>query len=84
VAEPAYCSIPEVAGLLGVSKRTVEAFIAAGELRAICVSRNRNSRKPRLRIAAEELERFTRSRSTAPPPAPSRRARRAVEIPQYV
>lgn len=66
---------PEVAKLLGVSLRTVRIWIETGELRAVNVSANRQSRKPRLRISQEALAEFQRVREGKPSPtaAPKRR-----------
>lgn len=75
--------LPAVASLLGVTRRTVEAWIATGEMHAVNVSRSRESRKPRWRITADELARFVAARSTGQQPQRSpRRPRR--EIPRYV
>jgi len=76
-------SLTETAEFFGVNPRTVEAWISAGELRAVNVSRNRNSQKPRLRVTDSELQRFIESRSTEQRKRESRRKRR-TDIPQYV
>lgn len=79
----ATCSIPEVSESLGVSSDTVKVWIQRGELRAINVSLNRQSRKPRLRIRECDLEAFLSSRETGKPEQkPARRKR--LDIPRYV
>lgn len=66
-------SIGEVAQKLDIDERTIRDWIAKGDLTAFNVSRNRDSRKPRLRISDDEIERFLQSRSTAPAPTSVRR-----------
>lgn len=77
-------SIPDVAESLGVSQRTVEAWIASGELVAVCVSRDRNSRKPRLRVRECDLQAFLVGREVGADAKPKRVRRRQQEIPRYV
>ena len=52
---------PEVARLLRVDPHTVIAWIRGGELRAVNVAR-RESRRPRFRVFAKDLEEFARKR----------------------
>lgn len=66
-------SIDEVAEKLEVDERTIRDWIAKGDLTAFNVSRNRDSRKPRLRISEDEMERFLKLRSTNPAPVRARR-----------
>lgn len=81
-----YYSVREVAGLLGVSTRTVDTWVTAGELRAFHVSQAGNSRKPRWRISEVALAEFTEARAKAPPqPKKKRRARQpAGEVHDYL
>ena len=62
-------TIDEVASKLSVDKRTVREWIRTGELRAVIVSRKRNSQKPRMRIFDDDLEKFLQARAVyvAPP-----------------
>ncbi len=69
---------------LGVSLRTVQEWISAGELRAINVSRNRSSRKPRLRVLDSDLEAFLAGRAVGAEQPRTRRRRRATSTRQYV
>lgn len=77
-------ALAEVAKSLGVSQRTVEVWIAAGELLAVNVSRNRNSRKLRLRVRESDLELFLITRETRSQPPAQRRKIRRKDIPRYV
>lgn len=65
----------EVATRLGVSRETVCGWIAAGELRALNVSRSKAAKRPTWRITQAALDAFEASR-TAAPPAPAPRHRR--------
>lgn len=62
---PKQFTIHEVAEHCGVSVATVLCWIRRGELEAICVSKNANSRKPRYRISESALTKFSRSRTVA-------------------
>lgn len=63
----------------GVSLATVLSWVRSGELRAICVSRSPNSRRPRVRISEQALADFEAARAVTPPaPAPVRRKRRTT------
>lgn len=78
-------SLSEVAEALGVSTRTVEIWISTGELRAVNVSRNRHSRKPRHRVTDADLNAFLASRETGKPARQTGKIRRKTEsIPRYV
>jgi excisionase family DNA binding protein len=66
-------SIEETAQALGVDERTVRAWIAKGELKAINLSRNALSQKPRLRIRDVDLERFLELRAVSTAPTVRRR-----------
>jgi excisionase family DNA binding protein len=81
-----YLTPPAIARRLGVSRDTVLGWIASGELRALNVA-PRSSRRPRWRIAPEDLAAFELARAAnAPPPATPRRRRAKTEagvIPFY-
>ena len=71
-------SIREFAESVGVDERTVRAWISSGELAATNVSRNRLSKKPRLRITERQADAFLDQRSTRFE-QPDRRRRPKVE-----
>ncbi len=82
-------SLPELAEECAVSPRTIEAWIASGELRAINVSRNRSSRKPRLRVLQSDLDAFfagraTNQQSTTDQQTARRPRQRRIEVEQFV
>ena len=77
-------SLANIAEQLGVSLRTVQSWVAAGELRAISVSRLRNSRKPRLRVLDSDLQAFLAGRAVGGDPPKSRRLTKARPCKQYV
>lgn len=78
-------SLADVGELLGVHVRTVETWVAGGELRAINVSRDRKSRKARLRVMQHDLDTFLGARATdATSTAPRRRRRQQPDIEQFV
>ena len=79
-------SLSDVADLLGVHVRTVETWIANQELRAVNVSRSRQSRKARLRVMQHDLDVFLGTRATdARPTKPARRRRGpSSEVEQFV
>ncbi len=62
----------------GVSQHTVLAWIDAGDLKAVDVSRKRGGR-PRWRITAEALEQFEASRTKAPPAPKKPRRKKSNE-----
>jgi excisionase family DNA binding protein len=62
-------TVEQIAQRYGVSTATVTAWITAGELRAVNVSRSRSSRKPRYRITAAALEAFEAARAPDATPA---------------
>lgn len=78
-------SFADIAKSLIVSLRTVETWHESGELRAINASRNRQSRKPRLRVLQDDLDAFLVGRATnqssGRPPA---RPRQKIEVEQFV
>jgi excisionase family DNA binding protein len=76
-------TISEVAARYGVSIPTVRSWIASGELRALVVSRNPRSKKPRVRVTAEALRAFEATRSPSLAPAARRRRRENEGVTQY-
>ncbi len=58
--------IEDVAERYGVHPSTVKTWIRNKELRAVCVSKNPNSKKPRFCITSEALAEFEAARSTQP------------------
>ena len=79
-------TLAEVASLLCVHIRTVETWIALHELRAVNVSRDRQSRKARLRVMQSDLDTFLGARATDASPTKQSRRRRgpSSEIEQFV
>ena len=79
-------TLAEVASLLCVSVRTVETWIGGRELRAVNVSRDRQSRKARLRVMQSDLDAFLGARATDASPTKQSRRRRgpSSEIEQFV
>ncbi|QDT54278.1 Helix-turn-helix domain protein [Caulifigura coniformis] len=65
-------TIAEVAAKMCVDEWTVRQWLKSGELRAVNVSARPNSRRPRMRILPDDLERFIAARSTIPKPATKR------------
>jgi excisionase family DNA binding protein len=76
-------TILEIAQRYRVSVPTVRGWIASGELRAVVVSRNRQSRKPRVRVTPEAMAAFEAARSPGPATAARRRRRRDGQVTQY-
>jgi excisionase family DNA binding protein len=68
-------TVKEAATKLEVSPSTIRQWITTGEIRAVNLSRDPGSRKPRMRITQEELDKFLLRRSTQPPVKATRRAR---------
>jgi len=62
-----YLSVNQVAERLGVSRWVVRGWISNGELRAIDMSVNRPSKRPRLMVAQADLDAFLERRATSPP-----------------
>lgn len=76
-------TVEEIAEKLSVDARTVRNWITNGELRAVNVSRNRESRKPRLRVMDDDVTSFLTLRSVKPVEKVSR-CRRNKPIRQWV
>jgi excisionase family DNA binding protein len=77
-------TLHEVAEALGVGIDTVARWVSAGELRAVNVSRNRASQKPRLRVLESDLQAFLAGRATGGNVTAQRRARPLGEVREYV
>ena len=67
---------PELGKLWGVSPDKILGFIRAGELKAIDVSSNRGSPRPRYLIDKKDVEAFELARAVVPPAPKTRRRRR--------
>ncbi len=63
-----WLTIKEVAGLIRISRDTVERWVNVGQLRAFNVSPNTKtgSRRASWRIASDDLERFLEARANRP------------------
>jgi excisionase family DNA binding protein len=70
-----YHQIRDIAERCGVSERTVRAWIRAGELKAINLSRTPGSRRPRYRVTQAAIEAFEATRA-AGVPAPRARGQK--------
>jgi excisionase family DNA binding protein len=68
-------TVAQVAERLGVSEGVVLSWIAAGELKAVNVSRSPRPRRPRWRVTAGQLEAFEAGRTSGPSPAKTPRRR---------
>ena len=67
---------PALAKQWGISADKIVGFIRKGELRAIDVSSNRGSPRPRYLIDVRDIERFEQSRAVVAPQPTTRRRRR--------
>lgn len=79
----AFLTLPAVAALTGAKLRTVRAWIAEGELRAVDICLRHGSSKPRLRVRPEDLDAFLDGRATMPAPRVRRTRRTADQVPDY-
>jgi excisionase family DNA binding protein len=70
---PQYLRPPQVAQLLGVDVHTVLGWIRAGELRAVNVAASPHGKRPRWRIAADDLAVFEGRRAAGPQVKPPQR-----------
>jgi transposase len=68
-------TIHNIAEHCGVSERTVRAWIRAGDLKALNMSRTPSSRRPRYRVTQAALEAFEATRA-AGVPAPRAKGRK--------
>jgi len=77
-ATPRMMSPPAVAQRLGIDAHKVVSFIRSGELLA-CNLASAGSRRPRWRIAEDDLQEFlAKRRSSGPAPRPQRRKRNTL------
>ena len=67
----------EIAERFGVSPETVMAWLRAGELGGLNVSRSANSKKPRYRITSASLAAFEAARAVTPPAPRAARRKQA-------
>ena len=75
---------PALAKLWGVSADKIVGFIKSGELKAIDVSTNRGSARPRFLIDQRDVEAFEQGRMVVPPqPKTKRRRRRDSTVREY-
>jgi excisionase family DNA binding protein len=68
-------NIRQIAARCGVSVRTVRAWIRAGELKAVNLSRTPGSRKPRWRVTQAALDAFLALRTSSGPAARTKRTK---------
>jgi excisionase family DNA binding protein len=76
-------TVKAVAERLGVQQGAVLGWIAAGELSAVNVARNRAGERPRWRISADALQRFELGRLTTPAPPRGRRRKRPAVVVEF-
>ena len=76
---------PQLAEMWGISPDKVVGFIKAGELKAIDISSNRGSVRPRYLIDQRDIEVFELARAVVPPAAKTKRRprRRDPAIKEY-
>lgn len=67
-------SIQDLADQYGATAATFRAWIRSGELKAVNVSRNQKSKRPRYMVRQSDLEKFFEDRTTADVDRPARRA----------
>lgn len=79
IVEQTKISVPHLAKEWGVSTSKINAFIKAGELRAINVATRRDQR-PRYLIDREDIEAFERSRQVQPTDPPVRKLQRRSSL----
>jgi hypothetical protein len=78
-----YVTPSDIAADLGCNLHKVLTWIKAGELRAVNIAVRADSRKPRWRIAALDLEAFLLRRTATPPAPVTRRQRKAQDVTEY-
>jgi excisionase family DNA binding protein len=76
-------SVHDLAERYGVGEHTILAWIKQGELRAINVGRNLDSKKPRWRVTQQALEAFEQSRAASLPLPRTRRRKRPAEVIEF-
>jgi len=69
---------PELAKLLAVDPDRVRTWCKNGTIRAIDVSENPGTGKPRFRIMPDAIEEFLASRSVTPPPPRRQRRKKSA------
>jgi len=76
---------PALAKMWGVGVDKILGFIRRGELRAIDVSENRGTGRPRFLIDLADIAAFEQSRAVVPPAprATRRRRRRNINVREY-
>jgi hypothetical protein len=77
-------SLDQVAEICQVSGRTSEHWAATGELRTFNASRDRNSRRPRLRVLQSDLDAFLAARATDADAPQPRRRRLKIDVENFV
>ncbi|MCI0643208.1 MAG: helix-turn-helix domain-containing protein [Gemmataceae bacterium] len=75
--------VKDLCEFFAVGEHTVLGWIAAGELRAIDVSRKQSGR-PKWRITQAALEAFEALRAASPPAPPPPRRRRQAEVIEFI
>jgi excisionase family DNA binding protein len=78
-----YCSIHDIAERCGVSERTVRAWIRAGELKALNMSRTPGSRRPRWRVTQAALEAFEATRIAGVPAPRAKGRKRSGDVVEF-
>jgi len=68
-------SIQDLADQYGASTKTFRAWIKSGELKAVNVSRDQKSQRPRYMVRKSDLDKFFEDRTTADVDRPARRAK---------
>ncbi len=75
---------PQLAKQWGVSADKITGFVKSGELKAIDVSTNRESVRPRYLIDRADIEAFEASRAVVPPaPKTKRRRKRDTTVKEF-
>jgi excisionase family DNA binding protein len=80
---PPSLTVRQVAEHHAVSDRTVLAWIRAGELRAVNVTRRPGAGKPRWRITQEALAAFEQRRTPTPVAPQTRRRKRPADVIEF-
>jgi excisionase family DNA binding protein len=76
-------TIKQVAERYGVGEHVVLGWIAAGELAAVNVARNRAGERPRWRISEQALADWEEQRTKQPPQPRIRRRKRPAEVTEF-
>jgi transposase len=75
--------IGDIMKRFGVGRGTVKAWIAANELRAVNVSREPGSRRPRWWITPEALAAFEATRTAGVPAPKAKRRKSAGDVVEF-